>query len=59
MEPWPETPLVETMDSLYLADAPQLLKALQEVPETVRSVMVVGHNPGCTSWRCGWSARMR
>ncbi len=46
MEPWSETPLVESMDSLYLAGVPQLLKALQGVPETVRSVMLVGHNPG-------------
>jgi len=32
MEPWSETPLVETMQSLYLAGVPQLLKALQGVP---------------------------
>lgn len=46
LEPWAETPLVEPMDSLYLASAATLLKCLQEVNETVRSVLLVGHNPG-------------
>lgn len=46
LEPWDETPLVEPMDSLYLAPAGTLLTAVQEVKETVRSVLVVGHNPG-------------
>jgi phosphohistidine phosphatase len=46
LEPWADTPLVEPMDVLYLADAPTLLKVLREVKETVRSVLLVGHNPG-------------
>lgn len=46
LEPWAETPLVEPMDGLYLASAATLLKSLQEVKETVRSVLLVGHNPG-------------
>ena len=46
LEPWADTPLVEPMDSLYLADVPALLTALHGVAETVRSVMLVGHNPG-------------
>lgn len=46
LEPWDETPLVEPMDALYLADASTMLGALQGVAETVRSVMLVGHNPG-------------
>jgi len=46
LEPWDETPLIEPLDSLYLAAAPQLLQALQDVSETVRSLMLVGHNPG-------------
>ena len=46
LEPWDETPLVEPMDALYMAPAQQLLKVLQAVVETARSVMVVGHNPG-------------
>ncbi|MEJ0015470.1 MAG: histidine phosphatase family protein [Acetobacteraceae bacterium] len=46
LEPWEDTPLVELVDSLYLASVPQLLAVLREVNETVRSVLVIGHNPG-------------
>lgn len=46
LEPWDEAPLVEPMDSLYLADPMQLAAALHGVPETVRSVLLIGHNPG-------------
>ena len=46
LEPWDETPLIETVDALYLADIPQLLSALHGVAETVRSVLLIGHNPG-------------
>lgn len=46
LEPWQETPLVEPMDGLYLASAPQLLTVLRGVAETARSVLLVGHNPG-------------
>ena len=46
LEPWDEAPLIEPLDSLYLATAPQLLEVLRGVAETVRSVMLIGHNPG-------------
>jgi phosphohistidine phosphatase len=46
LEPWDETPLIEPMDTLYLATARHLLDALQGTNETVRSVMLIGHNPG-------------
>jgi phosphohistidine phosphatase len=46
LEPWDETPLLEQIEALYLADPPQLLGALRDVPETVRSVLLIGHNPG-------------
>ena len=46
LEPWEETPLIEPIDSLYLAEQAQLLAVLHGVAETVRSVMVIGHNPG-------------
>ena len=34
------------MEALYLASAAQLLEVLRDVAETVRSVMLIGHNPG-------------
>ncbi len=46
LEPWDETPNVETMDGLYLAGVEQLLKILRATPGLVRSVLLVGHNPG-------------
>lgn len=46
LEPWDETPLIEPMESLYLAEVPHLLSVLHGVAETARSVMFIGHNPG-------------
>ncbi|MBS0643061.1 MAG: histidine phosphatase family protein [Acetobacteraceae bacterium] len=46
LEPWADSPLVEPIETLYLADVPDLLAALHGVAETVRSVLVIGHNPG-------------
>lgn len=46
LEPWPETPLIETMASLYDAPPRALLDAVRGVRETVRSVLVIAHNPG-------------
>lgn len=46
LEPWDETPLIEPIETLYLATADQLLAVLHDVPETVRSVLLIGHNPG-------------
>jgi phosphohistidine phosphatase len=46
LEPWDDAPLIEPMDSLYLANPIQLIAALHGVPETVRSVLLIGHNPG-------------
>jgi phosphohistidine phosphatase len=39
-------PIIEPMDELYLAPWPRLLELLRGVPETARSVLLVGHNPG-------------
>ena len=38
--------LVEPMDRLYLAPWQTLLAVVQGVPETARSLMLIGHNPG-------------
>jgi phosphohistidine phosphatase len=46
LEPWEEMPIVEPMDRLYLASAAQILGIVRGVSETVRSLLVVGHNPG-------------
>ena len=46
LEPWDETPLIEQAEALYLATAPQLLAVLRDIPETVRSALLIGHNPG-------------
>ena len=34
------------MDALYLAPLALLLEAVRKVPETVRSLLLIGHNPG-------------
>lgn len=52
LEPWDETPIVEPLDSLYLASGPQMLAVLREVAETVRSVMLIAHNPGLHELAC-------
>ena len=46
LEPFDENPLIEPMDKLYLATAPQILAVLRGVADTVRSLLVIGHNPG-------------
>jgi phosphohistidine phosphatase len=46
LEPWDETPLVESVEVLYLATAQQMVLVMRGVPETVRSVLLIGHNPG-------------
>ncbi len=40
------SPLIEPMDDLYLAPWSRLLEVLHGVPETARSVLLIGHNPG-------------
>lgn len=46
LEPWDDTPLIEPLDTLYLAEERALLATLQGIAETVRSVLLIGHNPG-------------
>lgn len=43
LKPQPEVVYDET---LYLADAKQLLQRLRQIDEDIRSIMLVGHNPG-------------
>ncbi len=44
--PFDDGPLIEPMDDLYLAPWQKLLEVLQTSPETARSVLLIGHNPG-------------
>ena len=46
LEPWEDRPNIETMPGLYMAGALQIRDILRDLPETVRSVLVIGHNPG-------------
>jgi phosphohistidine phosphatase len=46
LEPWDDTPLIEPLDELYLASEERLFAALRDVAETVRGVLLIGHNPG-------------
>ncbi len=46
LEPWDDQPLIEPMDQLYLADAELMLGLLRQVWATIRSVLLIGHNPG-------------
>jgi phosphohistidine phosphatase len=43
---WDEWPNTDTLPALYMAGAAQLRDMLRDLPETVRSAMVIGHNPG-------------
>lgn len=46
IEPFEDSPLIDTLEALYLAPARRLLEILHAVPETARSVLLIGHNPG-------------
>jgi len=45
-ESYPRPPLVEYSEQLYLASANEILKIIAQVPDSVNSLLVVGHNPG-------------
>lgn len=46
LQPFEAAPIIEVMDDLYLAPWPRLLDTLRDIPETARSVLLIGHNPG-------------
>lgn len=46
LEPWDDRPNIETVPGLYMASQGQIREILRELPETVRSALVIGHNPG-------------
>ena len=43
---WEEWPNIDVLPALYMASAGQIRDILRALPETVRSVLVIGHNPG-------------
>jgi phosphohistidine phosphatase len=43
---WEERPNIDTLPALYMASANQIRDLLAGLPETVRSALVIGHNPG-------------
>jgi phosphohistidine phosphatase len=45
IEPALAAPAVRVEDGLYAVSAPALLERLRTVPDTVESVMLIGHNP--------------
>ncbi len=46
MTPFEDAPLIEPMDTLYLAPWERLLEVIHTVPETARGLLLIGHNPG-------------
>lgn len=46
LQPLDGSPILHVMDQLYLAPWEGLLDVLHQVPDTARSVLVIGHNPG-------------
>lgn len=40
---------VQTRDDLYLASAQYLLKTVQQIEDSINTLMIVGHNPGLES----------
>ena len=43
---WDEWPNIDELPQLYMANLPQLLGTIRDLPETVRSALIIGHNPG-------------
>jgi phosphohistidine phosphatase len=43
---WDDWPNVDTLPGLYMAGVAQLKEFMRAIPETVRSALIIGHNPG-------------
>lgn len=46
LQPLEGSPIIHILDEMYLAPWENLLGILHRVPETARSVLLIGHNPG-------------
>jgi phosphohistidine phosphatase len=46
LQPWDKPPPIEAKEELYLATAPGMLQLLRNISDRVRSILLIGHNPG-------------
>ncbi len=46
LQPWDKPPLIDAKKELYLATALGMLQLLRNVSDRVRSILLIGHNPG-------------
>lgn len=46
LQPWDKPPIIDATEALYLASAAQILELLRKVNDPVRSILLIGHNPG-------------
>ena len=46
LQPWAGQPIVDAKKALYLASAQHMLDLLRNANDTVRSILLIGHNPG-------------
>lgn len=46
LQPWDRPPVVEVREGLYHAPPSKIIEHLNEVPDSARSVLLIGHNPG-------------
>ena len=46
LRPWEKPPAINATQTLYLASAAEMLELLREVDGPVRSILLIGHNPG-------------
>lgn len=56
---WDEWPNIDALPQLYMATLPQLLNTIRDLPETVRSALIIGHNPGLHELALRFSAGTR
>jgi phosphohistidine phosphatase len=46
LQPWDRPPIVEVREGLYHALPSSIFELLNNVPDSARSVLLIGHNPG-------------
>jgi phosphohistidine phosphatase len=56
---WDEWPNIDSLPTLYMAPPAMILDALHGLPETVRSALVIGHNPGLHELALALAGKLR